>query len=132
MAGTTPTAAAAPKPNPLQPSYLPKTPLGQATTGQATTGRAATLSPQQINALGPQATIQQILAGFQPQARQATGALNNTLAAGGIVGGGAQGAQQDLQGQLRHRLRRRLHRRYKVRKGCSLARSRGIRRRSMR
>lgn len=81
--------------NPLQPSYLPRTPLGQATYG-----RAATLSPQQINALGPQQSINQVLAGFQPQARQAQGALNSQLAAMGIVGGGAQGATQDLQGQL--------------------------------
>lgn len=103
MAGTPPTAqpnAAQKQPNPLQPSYLPGAPQGAATVGRATTGRASTLSPQQINALGPQATLQQILAGFQPQARQAQGALNSQLAGMGIVGGGAQGATQDLQGQL--------------------------------
>ena len=96
--------------NPLQPSYLPNAPqgvattgratTGQATTGRATTGNAATLSPQQIAALGPQSTLQQILAGFEPQARQAQDALNNSLAAAGIVGGGQIGATQALQGQL--------------------------------
>jgi hypothetical protein len=85
-----------PAQNPLQPVYAPNAPYGQATYSNAPTA----LSNQQIGALSPQATIQQILAGFQPQARQSTAALNQTLAAAGIAGGGAQGAQQLLQGQL--------------------------------
>jgi len=76
--------------NTLQAQYMPQTPMG----------KASTLSQQQINALGPQATIAQILKGFQPQARQAQSALNNNLAAAGIVGGGAEGATDLLQGQL--------------------------------
>lgn len=72
--------------NPLQPSYAPAPPQGQATLSGAN--------------VDPSATIQQILAGFMPQARQSTSALNNQLAAAGIVGGGAQDAQQQLQGQL--------------------------------
>lgn len=72
--------------NPMQPIYAPAPPYGQAAFSNLN------LSPQQ--------TIQQILKGFMPAQRQATSALNNTLAAGGIVGGGAQGAQNLLQGQL--------------------------------
>jgi hypothetical protein len=76
-AATTPTAANAAKKqtNPLQPSYIPT---------------------QQFN---PQQTLKQILAGFQPQARQQQGALNSQLAAAGIVGGGAQSADQLLAAQ---------------------------------
>src|SRR5215469_8787332 len=75
--------------NELQPSYMPQTPMGQ----------ASTLSQQQLNSLGPQATIQQILQGALPQFRQAQGALNNQLAAAGLVGGGAEAATDMLQGQ---------------------------------
>lgn len=101
-----PAAPAKPVYNPLQPSYLGAPPQGQASymgappQGVAATGSASTLSPAQLAALGPQQTLAQIMAGFQPQARQSTAALNDTLAASGIVGGGAQGAQQLLQGQL--------------------------------
>jgi hypothetical protein len=72
--------------NPLQPTYAPNAPQGQATLSN-------------IN-LSPQSQIAQILKGFAPVQRQATSALNNNLAASGIVGGGGQGAQQLLQGQL--------------------------------
>lgn len=76
--------------NTLQPTYMPQTPQGI----------ASTLSNAQLNALGPQASIQQILQGFEPQARQSQSALNNQLAAAGIVGGGAEDATDLLQGQL--------------------------------
>ena len=72
--------------NPLQPTYAPAPPQGQATLSN-------------IN-LSPQQTIAQIMKGFMPAQRQATSSLNNTLASSGIVGGGAQGAQNLLQGQL--------------------------------
>jgi hypothetical protein len=72
--------------NPMQPVYMPSPPQGVAATSN-------------IN-LSPNATIAKIMQGFLPQERQATNAMNNQLAAGGIVGGGAQGAQQLLQGQL--------------------------------
>lgn len=72
--------------NPLQPTYTPNPPQGQATLSN-------------VN-VSPQSSIQQILAGFMPAQRQAMSQLNNQLAAGGIVGGGAQGAGNLLQGQL--------------------------------
>jgi hypothetical protein len=72
--------------NPLQPTYAPNAPQGQATLSN-------------IN-LSPQQQLAQIMKGFMPVQRQATSALNNNLAASGIVGGGGQGAQQLLQGQL--------------------------------
>lgn len=68
-------AAAKKQQNPLNPTYIP--------TGQ----------------FGPQQTLKQILAGFQPAARQQQGALNSSLAAAGIVGGGAQSADQLLSAQ---------------------------------
>lgn len=72
--------------NPMQPVYSPNPPYGQA-------------AYTNIN-LSPRHTLAEIMRGFRPVQRQATSALNNTLAASGIVGGGAQGAQQTLQGQL--------------------------------
>lgn len=72
--------------NPLQPGYTAQAPQGQATMSTAN--------------VSPQASIQQVLQGFQPQAQQSTSDLNSTLAAMGIVGGGAQQAQTMLQGQL--------------------------------
>lgn len=87
--------------NPLQPTYMPTAPTVNATMGQAAQSNAPTqLNQGLVNSLGPQATIQQIMQGFAPQAAQSTAALNNTLAAMGIVGGGAQDAQTMLQGQL--------------------------------
>lgn len=72
--------------NPLNPSYMTGLPMGRAAQSGAN--------------VSPQATLQQILAGFMPQARQSQDALNNQLAAAGIVGGGAQDATQMLQSQL--------------------------------
>lgn len=77
--------------NPMQPFYMPNPTMGQATYGTAAQSNAN---------VSPQAAIQQILTGFAPQAAQSTNALNNTLAAMGIVGGGATDAQTALQGQL--------------------------------
>ena len=70
----------------LQPSYVSQPSMATPTTTS-------------VN-VSPQSTIQQILQGFQPQAQQSTSNLNSTLAAMGIVGGGAQQAQDALQGQL--------------------------------
>lgn len=72
--------------NPLQPTYAPNPPQGQATLSN-------------VN-VSPQASLQQILAGFLPAQRQAMSQLNNQLASAGIAGGGAQGAGNLLQGQL--------------------------------
>ena len=82
--------------NPYQPAYAPQPTMGQA----ALSGAQTQLSPEQLQALGPQATIDQILKGFQPQANLAEQNLQNTLAASGIVGGGAQQAQNLLQSNL--------------------------------
>ena len=72
---------------------------GAAGGGKST---ADPLQPSYINAnqFGPKQSIQDILAGFEPQARMAQSDLNSQLAAAGIVGGGATGATQALQGQL--------------------------------
>jgi len=72
--------------NPLQPNYINNVATGQAATTDVNT------SPQQ--------TLAMIMQGFAPQAAQSTAALNNTLAAMGIVGGGAQDAQTLLQTNL--------------------------------
>jgi len=72
--------------NPLQPNYINNVATGQAATTNVNT------SPQQ--------TLAMIMQGFAPQAAQSTAALNDTLAAMGIVGGGAQDAQTLLQSNL--------------------------------
>lgn len=83
------------------------TPTNTATAANQNAAKAKTaasnpLNPTYINAnqFGPQSTIKEILAGFEPQARMAQSDLNSQLAAAGIVGGGATGATQALQGQL--------------------------------
>lgn len=70
----------------IQPSYQPQAPTATPTTTN-------------VN-LSPQASIAQVLQGFQPQAQQSTSDLNSTMAAMGIVGGGAQQAQNLLQSNL--------------------------------
>lgn len=72
--------------NPMQPFYLQNPTMGQATYSNVDTS--------------PAAAIAQILQGFAPQAARSTNALNNTLAAMGVVGGGAADAQTMLQGNL--------------------------------
>ena len=70
----------------MQPSYV---------------SQPSTATPTTTNVnLSPQSTISQILQGFQPQAQASTSDLNSTLAAMGIVGGGAQQAQNLLQSNL--------------------------------
>lgn len=81
--------------NPLQPYYMPNPPMGQATLFQG-----SQLDPSIMSALSPNATIQQILQGFAPQAQQANTNLMDTLAASGISGGPAAGLQEQLQSQL--------------------------------
>ena len=80
----------------FQPGYL-----GTPATVAPTTANAPTaLDPSLVNSLGPQATIQQLLAGLQPQAQSAENNLNQTLADFGVGGGQAVGAQSQLQSQL--------------------------------
>jgi len=84
----------------LQPGYLgsPATYQGSTVTGAQT--NAAQLDPNLVNSLGSGATIQQLLAGFQPQAQNSDNQLNQTLADFGVTGGQAVGAMTQLQGQL--------------------------------
>lgn len=90
-----------PPSNPLQPTYQgAPTWLNPSYTSGAQSSYNTNLPAGAIAALSPQATIQQILQGFAPQSAQATTALNNSLAASGIVGGPAATAQSELQGQL--------------------------------
>ena len=87
--------------NPLQPSYQSApTWLNPSYAAGSSSNYNTNLPPGAIQALSPQATIQQILAGLAPQAAQATTNLNNTLAASGMSGGPANVAQTELQGQL--------------------------------
>jgi hypothetical protein len=93
-------------PNPLQPYYMSNPTMGQATYGTAASMGAAQssanpyLSDQLMQALSPDSTIGQIYSSFMPQAAQANNALQNQLAAAGIVGGGAIDAQNQLQANL--------------------------------
>jgi hypothetical protein len=93
------------QPNPLQPTYAP-----------------TTLS--NVN-LSPHEQLAQIMKGFMPVQRQATSALNNTLAASGIVGQGGQGAQQLLQGQLASSIAPTLANAIQGAKGMQLQQSQG-------
>lgn len=89
----------------VQPAYYGGAQVGPtAQYGGAQIGPTALLNPSQIQAitqgntpdLSPQATIQQILQGFQPEATQQQGQLNQQLAAAGLSGGPALAAQQQL------------------------------------
>jgi hypothetical protein len=91
--------------NPLQPTYAP-----------------TTLS--NVN-LSPHEQLAQIMKGFMPVQRQATSALNNNLAASGIVGQGGQGAQQLLQGQLSASIAPTLANAIQTAKGQQLQQSQG-------
>ena len=75
--------------------------IAPGSAAQAAKKQVNPLQPTYINAnqFNPQQTLKQILAGFQPAARQQQGALNSQLAAAGIVGGGAQSADQLLAAQ---------------------------------
>jgi hypothetical protein len=87
--------------NPSQPFYQSQPSwLNPSYTSGSQSYYNTNLPQGAIAALSPQSTIQQILAGFAPQAAQSTDALNNSLAAAGIVGGPANVAQTELQGQL--------------------------------
>ena len=78
-----------------QPGYL----SGVAQVNPATV-QSGTLSPQLLQALSPNSTIQQILQSFQPQEQSAQNNLNQTLADFGVGGGQAVQANQQLQGEL--------------------------------
>jgi hypothetical protein len=71
-----------------------------------TMNQATTYAPSGYNAattnqdVSPQATIQQILTAFQPQAAQSNMNLQNSLAASGITGGANADATTNLQGTL--------------------------------
>jgi hypothetical protein len=94
----------------FQPGYLGAPATTQATTaapgtvnlGQLFSGwqGASQLSPGLTNSLGAGSTIQQLLAGLQPQAQNASNQLTQTLADYGVGGGQAVGAQDQLQSQL--------------------------------
>lgn len=79
-----------------------------ATYGGAQLGSTALLNPSQISSivsgnspdLSANATIQQILQGFQPEQQQQQAALNQQLAASGLSGGPAVAAQNQLNTQL--------------------------------
>lgn len=90
--------------NPLQPFYQSQPSWLNPSYAQGAQSGYNTNLPSWLSGpngfLGPQQTIQQILQGFAPQAAQSTDALNNSLAAAGIVGGPALTAQSELQGQL--------------------------------
>lgn len=88
-----------PNPNPNQPNPN-QNPYQAQPQGQ---GQGAGLTQPgylDMSGFSPNATIQQILAGFAPQANQATGNLNQTLADFGINGGQAVNAMSQLQSQL--------------------------------
>ncbi len=84
--------------NPLQPFYM-STPNGTATQFQgAQLGQG--MDPAVMQMLSPNAAIQALYQQFQPAAAQSTRALDDNLAAMGLVGGPALNAQTNLQQQL--------------------------------
>lgn len=78
-----------------QPAYM-----GAPATVNPAYANASPLDPNLINSLSPNSTIQQILAGFAPQANSAQKNLMQTLADFGIGGGQAVQAQTQLQDSL--------------------------------
>ncbi len=98
MAGTTPVAQPqttwnAQQQNPNQPTST-QNPYGNAGSNYQQP------SYVDMSQFSPNATIQQILTGFAPQAQNSENQLNQTLADFGVNGGQAVGAMSQLQGQL--------------------------------
>jgi hypothetical protein len=96
MAGLPPTQQApqqGSQPNPNQPTAT-QNPYGNSGSNYQ---QPTYVDPSQFS---PNATIQQIMAGFAPQAQSSENNLNQTLADFGINGGQAVGAMSQLQSQL--------------------------------
>src|SRR5271166_2522236 len=88
------------QPDPNQNPYAPQpqgTGSGAGLTQPGYLGAPSTLDMSQFS---PNATIQELLAGFAPQAQSAGNNLNQTLADFGINGGQAVSAMSQLQAQL--------------------------------
>jgi hypothetical protein len=83
------------------PLQTQSTPQPQAQQQPQQQGGYNPLQPVYAGAsVDPTTTLNMILQGFQPQAQSARSALQNQLAAAGIVGGGAIGAESALERQL--------------------------------
>jgi hypothetical protein len=86
----------------VDPSQLPQVNAPQVNAQQINPNQLQKVNAQQIDSsqFSPNSAIAQLMSSFAPQATRSTNALNDQLAAAGIVGGAGVNAQNELQGQL--------------------------------